>query len=114
MPSTLQPAKKGRRPSDCLHAFGRQAPNDDAAARIREFATWKVFAPTADDVLAAIALRKHARLNFWDAMVVQAAAASKCDLLWTEDLNEGQVLRGVRIRNPFAAKTSTHHVDRTA
>ena len=30
-----------------------------------------------------------------------AAAESGCDVLWTEDLNDGQVLRGVRIRNPF-------------
>src|ERR671937_2747068 len=70
-----------------------------AADRIREFATWKVFAPTADDVLAAIALHKQAKVSFWDAMVVQAAAESGCDALWTEDLNDGQVLRGVRIRN---------------
>jgi predicted nucleic acid-binding protein len=74
---------------------------DEAADRIREFTTWKVFAPTADDVLAAIALHKQARVGFWDAMVVQAAAESGCDTLWTEDLTDGQLLRGVRIRNPF-------------
>ena len=74
---------------------------DEAADRIREFATWKIFAPTEDDVLAAIALQKQAVLNFWDAMVVEAAAESGCDVLWTEDLNDGQLLRGVRIRNPF-------------
>ena len=74
---------------------------DEAADRIREFTTWKVFAPTADDVLAAIALHKQAKVSFWDAMVVQAAAESGCDTLWTEDLTHGQVLRGVRIRDPF-------------
>jgi predicted nucleic acid-binding protein len=79
---------------------------DEAADRIREFTTWKVFAPTADDVLAAIALHKQAKVSFWDAMVVQAAAESGCDTLWTEDLNDGQVLRGVRIRDPFAADQS--------
>jgi predicted nucleic acid-binding protein len=36
-------------------------------------------------------------------MIVLAAAESGCDVLWTEDLNDGQLLRGVRIRNPFAA-----------
>lgn len=76
---------------------------DEAADRIREFTAWKVFAPTADDVLAAIALHKQAKVSFWDAMVVQAAAESGCDTLWTEDLNDGQVLRGVRLRDPFAA-----------
>ena len=75
---------------------------DEAADRVREFATWRVFAPNASDVLAAIALHKQAQINFWDAMIVQAAAELGCDVLWTEDLNDRQVVRGVRIRNPFA------------
>jgi predicted nucleic acid-binding protein len=50
---------------------------DAAADRIRELAVWKVFAPTADDVLVAIALQKKARLSFWDAMVIHAAAESR-------------------------------------
>ena len=74
---------------------------DEAAARIRELAVWRVFAPTADDVLVAIALQKKARVSFWDAMVIHAATESGCDVLWTEDLNDGQMVRGVRIRNPF-------------
>ncbi len=77
---------------------------DEAGERIREFATWKIFAPTAEDVLAAIALQKQAQVNFWDAMVVQAAAELGCSVLWTEDLNHGQLVRGVRIRNPFVAQ----------
>jgi predicted nucleic acid-binding protein len=79
---------------------------DEAADRIREFAAWKVFAPTADDVLRAIVLHKQATVSFWDAMVVYAAAELGCDVLWTEDLNDGQVIRGVHIRNPFPHGTS--------
>jgi predicted nucleic acid-binding protein len=75
---------------------------DDAKARIREFAAWTVFAPGAEDVLTAIDLHAEAKIGFWDAMVVLAAAESGCDVLWTEDLNDGQLLRGVRIRNPFS------------
>jgi hypothetical protein len=37
-------------------------------------AAWNVFTATANDVLAAIALHKQAQMNFWNAMVVQAAA----------------------------------------
>jgi predicted nucleic acid-binding protein len=80
----------------------RPLPVDDATARIREFAAWKVFAPSAEDVLAAIDLHVQAKIGFWDAMIVLAAAESGCDVLWTEDLNDDQLLRGVRIRNPFA------------
>lgn len=77
---------------------------DDATDRIREFVTWKVFAPTADDVLGAIGLHKQAQIGFWDAMVVWAAGESGCEILWTEDLTDGQLLRGVRIRDPFAIR----------
>jgi predicted nucleic acid-binding protein len=79
---------------------------DEAAERIREFTEWKVFSPAAEDVLAAMALQKQAQLSFWDAMIVQAAAESGCEVLWTEDLTDGQILRGVRIRNPFAEQLS--------
>jgi predicted nucleic acid-binding protein len=76
-------------------------PVDDAKARIREFAAWTVFAPTAEDILTAIDLHAQAKIGFWDAMTVLAAAESGCEVLWTEDLHTGQLLRGVRIRNPF-------------
>lgn len=75
----------------------------EATDRVREFALWKVFAPTADDVLGAIGLQKQAKISFWDAMIVRAAAESGCDLLWSEDLSDGQLMRGVRVRDPFAA-----------
>jgi predicted nucleic acid-binding protein len=84
------------------HKVPRPLPIDEAAERVREFAIWRVFAPSANDVLAAIALHKQAKVNFWDAMVVEAAAQSGCEVLWTEDLTDGQLVRGVRIRNPFS------------
>jgi predicted nucleic acid-binding protein len=80
----------------------RPLPAEDAKARIREFATWRVFSPTADDVLSAIDLHTQAKVGFRDAMIVLAAAETGCDVLWTEDLTDGRTLRGVRIRNPFA------------
>lgn len=82
----------------------RPLPVDDAKARIREFAAWTVFTPTADDIVAAIDLHTEAKIGFWDAMIVLAAAESECDVLWTEDLNDGQLLRGVRIQNPFTGE----------
>lgn len=77
-------------------------PVDDAKARLREFAVWRVFAPSTEDILAAIDLHAQVKIGFWDAMIVLAAAESGCDVLWTEDLHDGQLMRGVRIRNPFA------------
>jgi len=47
------------------------------------------------------------RLSFWDALIVAAAESANCEKLWTEDLNDGQVIRGVRIENPL--KVKKHH-----
>lgn len=41
------------------------------------------------------------RLSFWDALVVVAAEKARCETLWSEDLNHGQIIRGVRVENPF-------------
>ena len=76
-------------------------PADEAADRVRELGAWRVFAPGADDVLRAIVLHQRSTVGFWDAMVVHAASELGCGVLWTEDLNDGQVIQGVRIRNPF-------------
>ena len=41
------------------------------------------------------------RLSFWDALIVATAESAKCERIWTEDLNHGQVIRGVKIENPL-------------
>jgi predicted nucleic acid-binding protein len=44
------------------------------------------------------------RLSFWDALIVVAAEKAGCAEVWTEDLNDGQAIRGVRLHNPFRAE----------
>lgn len=87
---------------------------DEATERVRELAAWTVFAPGANDVIRAIQLHQHHRLSFWDAMIVHAAAEMGCDVLWTEDLTDGQVIRGVRIRDPFARQERPQPRERRA
>jgi predicted nucleic acid-binding protein len=41
------------------------------------------------------------RLSFWDALIIVSAESARCGILWTEDLNHGQIIRGVRIENPL-------------
>jgi predicted nucleic acid-binding protein len=41
------------------------------------------------------------RLSFWDALIVVSAESARCEILWSEDLNDGQVIRSVRIENPL-------------
>lgn len=54
-------------------------------------------------VLAGIDLADQYQLSVCDGLIVQAAVASGCDTILTEDLATGAVLAGVHIQNPFAA-----------
>ena len=49
------------------------------------------------------------RLSFWDALIVASAEKANCQFLWTEDLHHGQVIRGVKIENPFLDLTGEAH-----
>jgi len=40
-------------------------------------------------------------ISFWDALIVAAAASAGCAVVYSEDLNPGQVIQGVRIENPL-------------
>jgi predicted nucleic acid-binding protein len=44
------------------------------------------------------------KLSFWDSLIVVAAESAKCETLYTEDLNDGQIIRNVRIANPMKSK----------
>jgi predicted nucleic acid-binding protein len=41
------------------------------------------------------------QISFWDALLIAAAEYSKCSEIITEDLNDGQIINGIRINNPF-------------
>ncbi|MFT4137198.1 PIN domain-containing protein [Microbacterium sp.] len=74
----------------------------DARARVRMLSRWPTHSPLASDVVAATEIAESSRLSFWDAMIVRSAVRMECDVLWSEDLNPGQRIAGVEIRNPFA------------
>ena len=41
------------------------------------------------------------RISWWDSLIVGAAQLQGCDLLLTEDLQDGGVYGGVTVRSPF-------------
>ena len=68
---------------------------------IDDLASWKVYVPTARDVVGAIGIQQQYQLLFWDAMIVWGASRLGCEVLWSEDLNPGQIYEGVLLKNPF-------------
>jgi predicted nucleic acid-binding protein len=72
-----------------------------ARRKIELFAGFDVVEPTLNDVLAAIDLHRLRNLSYWDALVVHTAKQAGCSVLFSEDMQHGQIIDGVRIINPF-------------
>lgn len=69
---------------------------------VEELATWTTHRPAAEDVVAAARLSVRYQISFWDALIVRSALETGAVVLWTEDLQHGQKIESVQIRNPFA------------
>ena len=53
------------------------------------------------DILHAIDISIKTQFSFWDSLIISAAISENCTTLYSEDLNDGQVVEGVLIRNPL-------------
>jgi predicted nucleic acid-binding protein len=79
----------------------RPCSSDEALAVLEDLAAWPLMAVDYAAIRAAVGLAGQAKLSFWDALVVVAAARTGAAVLYTEDMNDGQEILGVRISNPF-------------
>lgn len=46
-------------------------------------------------------LQAETKYSFYDALIIAAALQSGCDILFSEDLQDGQEVYGVKIVNPY-------------
>jgi predicted nucleic acid-binding protein len=72
-----------------------------AKSILHSFENFETFAVQPETIKEAIDCSITNQVSFGDALVVAAAESAGCDELWTEDLSEGQTIRGVRIVNPL-------------
>jgi predicted nucleic acid-binding protein len=82
----------------------------DAATAAAFVDAWRAVYPVvaAEEgalVSAMAAVRSH-RLSFWDAMIWATARQADCQILVSEDLQDGRTLEGVRFVNPFAPQNA--------
>jgi predicted nucleic acid-binding protein len=57
--------------------------------------------PDRDLYSDALRVSAETGWTYYDSLIVSAAAAANCDVLVTEDLQNGRTIRGVTIQNPF-------------
>ena len=76
---------------------------DPAVARrtIELYGTLQVVTIDLPDILAAIDLQRLHHYSFWDALIIRAAQSARCSILYTEDLQHGQIIDGLKVVNPF-------------
>jgi predicted nucleic acid-binding protein len=78
-------------------------PLDVKATReiVADYLTWQVIVNGGESILEAIDLEVRYQISFWDALVLQAANASGAEVLYSEDLSDGQTYGSVRVINPL-------------
>ena len=85
--------------SNLVRKFGRTPAQ--AAVLCSSLSDFAVVSEGLPELLDTLRIMTVASISFWDACIVAAARSAGCSVLLTEDLSHGQVIEGVRIRNPF-------------
>jgi len=75
---------------------------DDAWDEVLAYLTWNPLPIDADVLKAAKELERRYRLSWWDCTIVAAAQTQGCELLLTEDLQDGSRIGSLVVRSPFA------------
>ena len=81
--------------------IGKPLTKERAREVVNTYALW-CGETSAVEVAAASRIEEHSRVAFWDALIVASAAKAGADRIVSEDMNDGQLLAGVRVENPFA------------
>lgn len=68
---------------------------------IRTYGVWIHRGTTVETVTSATDIAEMAGISFWDALIVASAEEAGAEEILSEDLNDGQVIAGVRIVNPL-------------
>lgn len=75
---------------------------DDAWEDVCALMAWDPVAVDDGLLRRARDIEQAHSISWWDALIVAAAVVAGCDVIYSEDLADGQVYAGVRVQNPLA------------
>ncbi len=76
--------------------------HEQAAALVDSFRRFRVQETTVGVALAAMSRMQRFGISYWDAAILEAASALGCEVVLSEDMNDGQEYAGIRVENPFS------------
>jgi predicted nucleic acid-binding protein len=87
----------------CVNARRKNSdlPMDELRRLIDAFLSWEIVVNTGESVLRALENEARYKISFWDALIVDAAQRCGAEILYSEDLNDGQTYGSVRVVNPL-------------
>ena len=68
---------------------------------VRTYGLWVTRDTQIADILRATELMELTGFNFWDSLILASAEAAGAEVLYSEDMQHGQQVAGLTIRNPF-------------
>ncbi len=74
---------------------------DEASEIVSNLMNLPVHQITTSDVVEAMRLSRSTQYTIYDSMILAAAKAEGCVTVYSEDLNDGQEVNGVKIENPL-------------
>lgn len=69
---------------------------------IKPYFEWKVVNTESELIAEGLRIQARYKFSFWDSFIIAAAAKVKATILYSEDLQHGQKIKGLTITNPFA------------
>lgn len=74
-----------------------------AQTYVKELCAFDVIGSTAAAIMTAIDIEQRYQMQWWDALILEAALRAKAEILYTEDLQHGQRFGTLTVMNPFLA-----------
>ena len=76
-------------------------PADKAQRKIELLSHLEIASIEHQDIVRAIELHRLHSFSFWDALIARMAQKTACAVLYSEDMQDGRKINGVKIVNPF-------------
>jgi predicted nucleic acid-binding protein len=83
------------------HKVHTPVPVAEVREILDEYQAWDIQFIWPTTIMKALDKESKFRIAFWDALILQSAEDAGASVLYTEDLNHGQLYGPVRVLNPL-------------